>query len=165
VQCSKACINRWIEEIIMANKITTNATKNAFFDVTKAFADFRIPGVDVEAVVATQRKNIEALTQANQLAVAGVQALFQRQNEIVKAAFAEFSTMFNDFVQPTASPQDKIAKHAEYSKVAIEKGLANARELTDLATKASTEAFNVINKRVTESLAEVQDVAKKRIAA
>ncbi|MDB5409671.1 MAG: mms16 [Rhodospirillales bacterium] len=150
----------------MANTSTTAtaAAKNGFFDVTKVMADFRVPGVDVEAVVASQRKNIEALTQANQLAVEGVQALLRRQSEIARSAIEEFSSMFKDFVQPTSSPEDKIAKQAEYSKVALEKGLANARELTELVTKANTEAFNVINKRVTETLDEVRDYAKKRVA-
>jgi phasin family protein len=43
--------------------------------------------------------------------------------------------------------------------------VSNAKELTELVTKANTEAFNVINKRVTESLDEVRDFAKKRVAA
>ena len=150
----------------MANTHTAaTATKNGFFDVTKAMADFRVPGVDVEAVVASQRKNIEALTQANQLAVEGVQAVLRRQTEIARTAIEEFSSMFRDFVQPTSSPEDKIAKQAEYSKAALEKGLANARELTELVTKANTEAFNVINKRFTETLDEVRDYAKKRVVA
>jgi phasin family protein len=154
-----------LKEIIMANtNATETATKNGFFDVTKAMADFKVPDIDVEAVVAYQRKNIEALTQANQLAVEGVQAVFRRQAEIARTAIEEFSSMFRDFLQPAGSPEDKIAKHAEYSKAALEKGLANARELTELATKANTEAFNVINKRVTETLDEVRNYAKKHVA-
>lgn len=146
----------------MAN---TNTTKNnGIFDVTKVMGDFRVPGIDLEAAVASQRKNIEALTQANQLAVEGVQALVRRQVEITRQAMEDFSTMFRDFVQPSGSPEDRIAKQAEYSKQAIEKGLSNAKELTELVTKANSEAFNVINKRVTESLDEVRDFAKKRVA-
>jgi phasin family protein len=149
----------------MANANTTNTAKNnGFFDVTKVMGDFRVPGIDLEAAVASQRKNIEALTQANQLAVEGVQALVRRQVEITRQAMEDFSAMFRDFVQPNGSPEDRIAKQAEYSKQAIEKGLSNAKELTELVTKANSEAFNVINKRVTESLDEVRDFAKKRVA-
>jgi phasin family protein len=151
----------------MANANTnTNATKNSgLFDVTKVMGDFRVPGIDLEAAVASQRKNIEALTQANQLAVEGVQAVMRRQVEITRQAMEDFSAMFRDFVQPNGSPEDRVAKQAEYSKQAIEKGLSNAKELTELVTKANSEAFNVINKRVTESLDEVRDFAKKRVAA
>ncbi len=144
---------------------TTSTTKNGFFDVTKIMGDFRVPGIDLEAAVASQRKNIEALTQANQLAVEGVQALMRRQVEITRQAMEDFSAMFRDLVQPNGSPEDRFAKQAEDSKHALEKGLSNAKELTELVTKANTEAFNVINKRVTESLDEVRDFAKKRVVA
>ena len=45
------------------------------FDVTKFFADFRYKPFDVESVMAAQRRNIEALSQANQAAAEGMQAL------------------------------------------------------------------------------------------
>ena len=45
------------------------------FDVTKAMADFRFRPIDVEALMACQGRNIEALSQANQLAVEGMQAV------------------------------------------------------------------------------------------
>ncbi|HZS85765.1 MAG TPA: phasin family protein [Stellaceae bacterium] len=139
--------------------------KNGFFDVTKVMGEFRMPGIDLDAVAAAQRKNLEALTQANQLAVEGVQAVVRRQVEIAREAMDEFSAMFRDFVQTNGSPEDRFAKQAEYSKQALEKGIANARELTELVAKANTEAFNVINKRVSEGFDEVRDFAKKRVGA
>jgi phasin family protein len=143
-----------------------NGFKNPFldFDFTKTLSDLRVPGIDVDALVATQRKNLEALTQANQLAVEGVQAVARRQVEIARQAIDEFSAIVRDFTAPT-SPEDRLAKQAEFSKQAIEKGIANARELTEMVTKANTEAFNVLNKRVTESFDEVREFAKKRTAA
>ena len=138
--------------------------KNGFFDVSKVMADFRLPTVDVEAVVAAQRKNIEALTQANQLAVEGVQAVARRQVEIARQAVEEYTSLLRELSTPVA-PEDRLAKQVDVVTGAVEKGLANARELTELATKANTEAFNVINKRVTESFDEVRDFAKKRVAA
>jgi phasin family protein len=140
--------------------------KNPFldFDVTKVMSEFRVPTLDVDAVVASQRKNIEALTQANQLAVEGVQAVARRQVEIARQAMEEFSAMIRDLAQPV-SPEDRLAKQAEFSKQAFEKGLSNARELAEMVAKANTEAFNVLNKRVAEGLDEVRDYAKKRAAA
>ena len=140
--------------------------KNPFldFDVTKVMSEFRVPTLDVDAVVASQRKNIEALTQANQLAVEGVQAVARRQVEIARQAVEEFSAMIRDFAVPV-SPEDRLAKQAEFSKQALEKGLTNARELTEMVAKANNEAFNVINKRLSEGLDEVRDYATKKRAA
>src|ERR671926_1732737 len=106
--------------------------KNPFldFDVTKVMSEFRVPSVDVDAVVASQRKNIEALTQANQLAVEGIQAVARRQVEIARQAVDEFSTVVRDLTSP-ASPEDRLAKQAEYTKTVLEKALTNARELAE----------------------------------
>ena len=41
-------------------------------DFTKAWGDFKIPGFDFDAVFSAQRKNIEAVTAANQVAGAEV---------------------------------------------------------------------------------------------
>jgi phasin family protein len=128
--------------------------KNPFFDVdmTKVMADMRMPALDVESVVATQRKNIEAFTQANQLAVEGFQAIARRQVEIAKQAFEEFQSALRELTQP-GSPEH-----------ALEKGVANAREIAEIVTKANSEAMAVLNKRVSETLDEVRDFAKKRTA-
>jgi phasin family protein len=149
---------------VMAKTEKTEASTNGFFDVTKAFGDFRLPGLDVEAIVAIQRKNLEALTQANQLAVEGVRALAQRQAEIAQQAFAGASALFQAWTQPGA-PEERLAKNADVAKQAFEKGLADARELSELTAKASTDVFSVITKRVSEGFDEARLYAKKQSSA
>ena len=133
------------------------------YDVTKAFSGFAIPGFNVEAMMASSRKNVEALTQANQLALEGAQALARRQVEIARQALEEATTLFKELSQPGA-PQDKLVKNTEIAKSAFEKGLATAKELTELVTKANTEAFNVLTKRMTDSFEEMRDVAATKAA-
>lgn len=135
----------------------------SFFDtdVSKAFAGFAFPGFDVDSVMASQRKNFEALTQANQVAVEGVQALAKRQVEIVSQAIEEASTALRELSQPGA-PDEKLAKNAELAKGSYEKALATTRELGDLIAKTNTEAFGVLNRRFSESFEEFRDLATKR---
>lgn len=52
----------------------TTGSKQEPVDLSKVFGELRFPGFDVEAIMQTQRKNLEALTEANRLAVEGVQA-------------------------------------------------------------------------------------------
>ena len=70
------------------------------FDVTKMMADFRFRPFDVEALMAYQRRNIEALSQANQLAVEGMQAVAKRQIEIARQAVEDMSALLRDLAQP-----------------------------------------------------------------
>ena len=61
------------------------------FDPTKIMGEvqnllqqYKLPGLDMEALAATQKKNIEALTTANRTAVEGLQALARRQTEVLQ---------------------------------------------------------------------------------
>ncbi len=133
------------------------------FDMTKMMTDFRFRPFDVEAMMACQRRNIEALSQANQLAVEGVQAVARRQIEIARQALEDVSVMFRDFAQPS-STEDRIAKNTEYAKQMLEKSVNHGREITMLATKAGSEAADVLRKRASEGLDELRELAKQQTA-
>ena len=131
------------------------------FDVSKIMSEFRFRPFDMDAVMAAQRRNIDALSQANQLAVEGVQAVARRQIEIAKEAIDDVSALLRDFAQP-ASTEERIAKNTEYAKQLIEKTVSHGREITLLAAKAGTEAADVLRKRAAEGLDELRDFAKAR---
>jgi phasin family protein len=139
--------------------------KNPFLDfdmqnMQKMMADMKLPGFDWEAIMAANRKNAEAFAQANQLAAEGVQAILRRQAEILKGSMEEanrtLKTMMGD-----GTPEDRLVRQAEVMKSAFEQAVANFRELTEMATKSNAEAFNVVNKRVSESLEELKGVLAK----
>lgn len=130
------------------------------FDISKYLGDFKVPGVDVDSLVSSQRKNIEALTQANKLAYDGLQAVVKRQAEILRQTVDEIAQATKDIAEP-GNPQDKAAKQAELAKEAFERSLSNLRELSEMIAKANTEAFDLLNKRFTQSLDEVRDTFTK----
>ncbi|MDX2101688.1 MAG: phasin family protein [Alphaproteobacteria bacterium] len=138
---------------------------NPFFDMdlSKLMADFKVPGVDIESILATQRKNVEALAQANQLAVEGMQAVARRQAEILRTSLEEATKAAQEMMEQGA-PEEKMAKQTELVKVAFEKALSNMRELAEMVAKSNTDAFNVINKRFTESLDEMRGMMTKKPA-
>ena len=140
----------------------SDARPNPFdFDVTKILADFRFRPFDVEAVWAAQRRNLEALSQANQAAVEGVHALARRNIELTRETFEGLSTLMRDMAQP-ASPEDRIAKNTEYAKQMLEKGVSHSRELATIAAKAGSDAAEILQKRATESLDEFRSFANQQ---
>ena len=128
------------------------------FDVTKMFGDFRFRPFDVEAVWASQRRNIEALSQANQAAADGVQALARRQIELTRETFEGFSGLIRDWTSPS-SAEDRIAKNTEYLKQMLEKGVTHSRDMATIAAKAGTDAAEILHKRASESLDELRSIA------
>ncbi|MFZ1827890.1 MAG: phasin family protein [Candidatus Competibacteraceae bacterium] len=128
------------------------------FDVTKMLGDVKIPGFDLQAVMDAQRKNIEALNAANQAAVQGMQAVAQRQAEILSQSMSEVSSIAQQLASSASNPQEMTTKQAELARKAFEQALANMRELAEMVSKSNTEAFAIINKRVTESLQELKSL-------
>ena len=129
-------------------------------EMTKAFSAQSLPNVDPQQIMDSQRKNIEALSSANQVAAQGMQAIYARQVEIMQQAMDEARTVAEDMTAAT-DPRDAAAKQAEIAKVAYEKALANMRELAEMTAKANAEAADAINARITESLEELRDMAEQ----
>lgn len=134
---------------------TSNGNPFLDFDITKVIGDFKMPGVDVEALIASQRRNIEAVTAANQLAFEGLQAAARRQAEILRSSLEEASGYVNQVVA-AGTPEEKAARQTELVKAAFEKAIANAREVSELLAKSNTEAAEILSKRVSESLDELK---------
>ena len=130
-------------------------------DITKMMADFKVPGVDMDAMLQSQRKNIEALTAANQLAVEGMQAVARRQMEILRQTMEEASTTMQGMMA-TGTPEEGVAKQADLVKTAFEKALSNMKEMAEMIAKSNYEAADVLSKRVSASLEEIKAAAGKK---
>ncbi|BBK33975.1 phasin family protein [Stella humosa] len=130
------------------------------FDVTRMMSDFRVPGFDTEALMAAQRRNIEALTKANQLAAEGMQAVMRRQAEIMRQTMEEASRMMGSIAQ-AGGPERQAVKQAEVAKTAFEAAIANMKEIADLMARANQDTYAVINKRVAEGMDEVRALMAK----
>lgn len=133
------------------------------FDISKYLGEFKVPGLDVDTIVSSQRKNIEAVTEANKLAYEGLQAVVKRQVEILRQTLDEAATTAKDIVEP-GNPQDKAAKQTELTKEAFERTLGNMRELSEMIAKANAEACDLLNKRFTQNLDEIRDAFLKGVS-
>lgn len=130
------------------------------FDFTKAADQFKVPGLDAQALVEYQKRNLEAFAAANKVALEGTQAVIRRQAEILRQGVEEASKAFAE-MNAAGTPQDKILKQAELAKEAYEAALANLRELTEMASKSNGEAADLLSSRVSESFGEFTSEIKK----
>jgi phasin family protein len=108
------------------------------------------------ALIASQRKNVEAMMQANWAAIVGAQAIWLRQLEFIQEAVNGLTTLVGDITSRRGPLNEKFAKHAEYSKQAFDRSLGNARELAELATEATNESTNTVSQRFYEALGQMR---------
>jgi phasin family protein len=126
-----------------------------FMDVTQLLEQFKVPGVDVSAIIEARRKDMEALVTANRHAYEGMQLLGRRQTEMLHEAIAEWQAATKDMMSAQGQGAS-AAKQAELGKQTVEKALANMRELAEMATKSQTQAWEVVNRRFHENLEELK---------
>jgi phasin family protein len=106
-------------------------------------------------LLATHKKNLEALTQANQIALSGLQAVASRQMEFVQKALAEAASIAQQSGQPQ-NLSEAVTRQAEMTRQAFDQSIAQMRQLSDMLQKSGREAVDVVNQRIAQSLAELK---------
>jgi phasin family protein len=141
--------------------VAMNQAKSAAEDLTKMFADMKMPGLpDATALMEAHKRNIEVMSAANRIALEGAQAVAKRHMEIMQQTMAELSETLRGLTS-TESPQDKAAKQTELLKQAYERAVANTKELADMIQHANGEALALLNKRFVEAMEEAKSLLAK----
>lgn len=128
-----------------------------------AFADLFKNSWDFNQLFSTQRRNIEALSEANQAVVEGCQAVSRCQAEAVRSNVESMLKTSKDMFTG-GTPEVSITKQADFAKSLFENTLANLREMSEMVTKSSFEAFDVLNRRAAESLEEFSKASTQATA-
>src|SRR5262249_48248519 len=100
------------------------------------------------------RRNIEALSTANQALVEGAQAISRRQAEVVRATVEDALKASKDILT-SGTPETNLSKQAEVARNIFENTLSNLREITETATNAGSGGFDPLTRRMAESLEEI----------
>ena len=132
-----------------------DADMGNIMDFGKLAEQFKLPGVDTTALIESQQRNVDAMTKVNQIAFAGVQAIMQRQGEILRETLDGTTKAVQAFSK-TDKPEDIWAKQADLVKETYEHGLSDLRELTELSAKANSQAAALLSHRVTDGLNELK---------
>lgn len=145
---------------MVADKKPYADLKSVMDQFSSLMQGLKVPGIDMDEVLAAQRKNVEACTKAAQIAAEAASAVARRQVELARQALAEATSLMRDY-NLGSRPEEMMARQAELAKKAFETSLLNARELAEMVGKSSEEAFQVVQKRVSEGLEEIHRAAQK----
>ncbi|MEL6480032.1 MAG: TIGR01841 family phasin, partial [Pseudomonadota bacterium] len=115
-----------------------------------------------DIVVKAHEKNMNAAIEANKVAMAGYQSVYKRQVAMAEEAMAQMKDAVSE-LQGQPMTADQAQKNMDAARVALEKAVKDAQELTEMAQKANTEAFEIVKGRFEEAMAELKaqfDAAK-----
>ena len=128
-----------------------------FEDLKKLIEKFQLPSFDIDALIDWQRKDMEALTEANRQASEGIKALVERRNEILRETLAEWQAAVKD-----ATSAEAISKRADVAKQGIEKAIADFRELFEMEAQSRNNAWKIVQDRMQENMVNLQKLLQPK---
>jgi phasin family protein len=126
-------------------------------DLKQLIEKFQLPSVDIDALIDWQRRDMEALTEANRQASEGLKALVERRNEILRETLAEWQAAVKD-----ATSAEAITKRAEAAKQGVQKAIANFRELSEMEAQSRNNAWKIVQGRMQENMATLQKLLQPK---
>ena len=135
---------------------------DSFMDMFGKFGrDLKVPNVDVEAILAHHRKNLEALEKAARASAAGATSLLSRQREMLQDTLREVADVAQGYRAP-GNPQELMAKQTEFARKSFEAALKNAGEVAELARKSGSESIDILRARIKEAMEEIRAGYEKK---
>jgi acyl-CoA thioesterase YciA len=121
----------------------------AGFDFAKLIESCQISGVDMTALIDTEKKNIDALMEVNRSAYDGWRNLMAQQAEVfqetMKAIAAE------------AGGESVAGRRTEIAREGFEKALANMRQLAETATESQKQTMEILRRRFEDGMAAMRN--------
>jgi phasin family protein len=134
-----------------------------FTDMFKNLGEqLKIAPFDMTKIMEHQQKNLEAMTRSWQAMAGAANEIAQKQRAIFDQAVKDVTAMVQEY-KPGGSPQEIMAKQAEFAKKAMEAAIANTRDIAELVQKSSAEAFKIVQDRMKESYEEIRASVEKKI--
>ena len=133
------------------------AKRPALGDLGSMLGRFKLPGIDVAAIVESQRKDMEALSEANRQAYEGIKALAERRNQMLKDAFANWQEAMKG-----ARGTELLTKQAELARQGVQDAIANVRELAQMEAKSRKKAWKLVQDRFEENLASLKKLIQPK---
>lgn len=124
-------------------------TKTVSNDVTK----FEMPKFDMDGIVAMQKANLEAMTQAQKIMTDAAQSIARLQAGYVSDVVAQMQGMFQ--AKEPKKPEAWLAD----AQANVEKAVSVAKEQFSVGSKAQSEVIELMTKRVGANVDKAKSVA------
>ena len=128
---------------------------------SKLGEDLKMPSVDVDAILAHHRRNLEALEKSARVTAEGASSVMHRQREMLQETLSEITEMAKHLRTP-GTPQDAVSKQADFARKSFEAALKNASEVAEMVRKSSTDSLEILRARIREATDEIREGYEKR---
>jgi len=138
----------------MANGMNPNANNTEKND---AFSAFKMPNINVNALMDSYKKNLEILGLINKMSVEVLNGIAKLQSTFVKQMMMDFGSV----MEKSTKPSDAMTRLSEITRDNIVKAIGNSKQISDMVMSTSNELSDAITKRFKESIEETKNAMHK----
>ena len=125
-----------------------------FDDIAKLAQQYKMPGIDIDAVLQGRRKDVETLLEVGRITQSGAESLAQKQAEMLRASLEDLRSVLGAQGKTEGAKPDAVRQAAE-------KALGNFGELAQIALKSQSAAFDAVRQRTQENINELKGLLSK----
>jgi phasin family protein len=126
-------------------------------DTARSAAKASLPSINLKAILASQRKDLEALAKANREVYEGMKALAKRNNEMLRESLAQWRVAVRE-----SRGKGALARQAAIAQKGMKQAVANFRELAGMEAATRRKAWKVLQDRFQENRANLQKLLRRR---
>jgi phasin family protein len=130
-------------------------------DIKEIFDRFKLPNFDIDAFMATKQADIDAVTRATSIALAGAQSLAEKQAELLKSTLGEIGESLKSLPDDAKHPGELIGRQRDLVQSTLSKTLESMKEMAEAAQKSQAEIFEVASERVRTNVETVREMFRK----
>lgn len=131
---------------------------NGMNKMSEMFQKFsKMPGMDKDAVMASHKKNLEALTEANKMAVEVMKSISQLQTQYIKQTFEDMSAIMQNITSASSS-QATLAQHSQNVKDQLSRIMDHGTNISNTMKNGQREILDIMHNRFSEGMNEANDM-------
>lgn len=143
----------------MGGKMTYNPFQKVQ-DTIKEISN-KMPILDREAMMSSHKKNMEALTEANKMAIEVMKSIAQLQSQYVKQTFEDMTSIMRDTMGHQNSSKEILEKQSNHMKDQVQKAFDHGASITSTLAKSQREIFDIMHNRYHQGAQETFDLQEK----
>ncbi|WP_236572497.1 phasin family protein [Burkholderia sp. 8Y] len=142
----------------LGGKMNQSKFSDPFSQFAAMFQQYQLPGFDVTAIMESRRKDVEALAATNRVAFGGMEALRDKQLEILRRTLGDLESIAKQIASSSGKPPFNAN---EVVQRALHNALADMQDIARTTQQTQAEAYALVSKRMEEAMQELKAAVEK----
>lgn len=134
-------------------------------DMMKEMGEKSMQSFDKESLMKSHQRNIEALTEANRMAIDVMKSIATLQSQYIKQSFEDMTKIMRDMMgQPfdkNMDPKEVLTKQSNVMGDQVSRAFEHTSNVTSMLARSQKDIFDNMQKHYYENASNFSDVVKK----